>query len=113
MAATCIICENYLSGENRISLSCNCIWCQEGLNHRFRSALANQASFPPRCCRYFDTIDFSTVQSYLDDDVLHRWNEVSEEFSTKNPTYCANVKCAKFIPPARVKEHQDNLVACL
>ncbi|EXJ88448.1 hypothetical protein A1O1_05378 [Capronia coronata CBS 617.96] len=98
--------------ESPIFLSCGHGYCQPCLNHLVRSGLANKMSFPPRCCTGRRGIDMASIQAHLDQDVLTRYLDVVEEFSTPNPVYCANPVCSRYIEQSRVRDTPGKFVQC-
>ena len=98
----CPACQSIVASHEIVYLACGHPWCNDCLNNNIRTALTNRDHWPPRCCNYTrDGIDLSVIQAHLDDDVLLRFLEVGEEFSSKNPVFCFDPKCSAFIPASQ------------
>jgi hypothetical protein len=94
--ATCGACLETVDGDDLITVTCGCHYCKACLNKYIENGLANRGSFPPRCCGQETVLD--TLRAFLDARVTKRYEEVQEEFSSRNPTYCAG--CGAFLPGA-------------
>ncbi len=106
----CRACLDTLS--NPIFLDCGHCYCRPCLNSLVRIGIANRASFPPRCCRGRLGIDMEAASVYLDEDVLIRYISIKEEFSTRNPVYCANKFCSRHIEEGRIQSNQGKFIRC-
>lgn len=67
-------------------------------------------NFPPNCCQDRG-IDVAAIQHHLDEDILARLNDVYEEFSSPDPTFCANARCSIFVP-VDLKTECDQFAQC-
>ncbi|KAI1617538.1 hypothetical protein EDD36DRAFT_4065 [Exophiala viscosa] len=94
-----------------ISLLCGHAFCRKCLNRLFKEGTANRRSFPPKCCPW-SSIRLTAVQMYLDDDVLHRYNDVHDEFSDLDPVYCANKHCSSYIRQSRTNHQHGRSMMC-
>jgi hypothetical protein len=76
---------------------CGCIYCNECLNQALRLGLTTRALYPPKCsCRKI--FDIPDIHFKLDEDVVALSEQVPEEWSTRNPTYCGREGCGVFMP---------------
>lgn len=76
---------------------CGCVYCNECLNQALRVSFTTRGLYPPKCsCR--KVFDIPDIQSKLDEDVIALSEQVPEEWSTKNPTYCGREGCGVFMP---------------
>jgi hypothetical protein len=83
--------------EDYTGFMCGCIYCNECLNQALRLSFTIRALYPPKCsCRKI--FDIPDIQSKIDEDVLALSEQVPEEWSTDNPTYCGREGCGVFMP---------------
>lgn len=95
---TCSACLEIFNTNDIITVACGCHYCKPCLDTYFEIGLANRGSFPPKCCGQETALE--TVGAFLDARLIKRYGEVSEEFGSRNPTYCAG--CGAFLPGAVV-----------
>jgi hypothetical protein len=95
---TCGACLDFTN--HAITIACGCHYCLPCFNNFFESNLANRESFPPKCCG--KEIALGAVREHLHTAVLKRYEDVREEFGSKNPTYCAVPHCSTFLAGAVV-----------
>ena len=95
-----------------VTIPCGCCYCTTCFNDFFESGLANRGSFPPKCCGHKIGL-LGAVRKHLDPRVLKRYEDVEEEFSCKNPTYCANGTCGVFLHGAVVFRDFKGCQKCL
>lgn len=95
-----------------IFITCGHGFCQECLNRLFRVGTANRASWPPRCCGDNLGTEIEGIQSHLDENILIRYVTVSEEYSNRNPIYCANKPCSHYFEQTRVNNNQGKFIQC-
>lgn len=98
--------------ENLIYLSCGHGYCRPCLNQLVSTGLANRMSFPPRCCNGRQGLDMASIQTHLDTDVLARYLEIVEEYSSRDPVYCANRVCSRYIEQIRIRNSPGKFVRC-
>ena len=96
--AKCVACLENAGTNDLVTIKCGCDYCKGCFNDYFETGLANRSSFPPKCCG--QAISFDTYQLYLRNTVVNKYMDVQEEFSSKNPTYCADPTCSAFLPGA-------------
>jgi hypothetical protein len=84
--------------NHAITIACGCHYCQPCFNNFFESNLANRGSFPPKCCG--EEIAVGAVREHLHAAVLKKYEDVREEFGSRNPTYCAVPNCGTFLAGA-------------
>jgi E3 ubiquitin-protein ligase RNF144 len=92
----CGACMEMINPDNVITIDCGCHYCKSCFNGYFETGLVNRGSFPPRCCG--QEISLHSVRQYLENRVVERYEDVQEEFGSRNPTYCAD--CGTFLPGA-------------
>ncbi|EXJ73981.1 uncharacterized protein A1O5_02275, partial [Cladophialophora psammophila CBS 110553] len=107
---TCRACLDPL--EDPISLSCGHCYCRPCLNHLVSVGIANKMSWPPKCCGGWQPVDVGPLQQYLDQEVLSRYLDVQEEYSTPNPVYCSNKFCSRHIPLTQIQNTTEKFVLC-
>ncbi|KEF58307.1 uncharacterized protein A1O9_06233 [Exophiala aquamarina CBS 119918] len=101
----CSVCLEDFPEDDLLHLECACEYCKDCLNGAFRVGCASMTSFPPRCCG--KPLRSMVWASYLDPDVLGRYNEIEAEFTTHRPLYCAQKRCSEFIPDQRHLDGQE------
>jgi IBR domain, a half RING-finger domain len=69
--------------------------CRECLNQLFKAGTRNRESFPPKCCNV--PLRLTNFIHHLKDEVQRRYHEVYAEYSSKEPLYCADVTCSRFL----------------
>ena len=89
-----------------IQTACQHVYCKLCLNELFRRGLEWSGSFPPSCCV---PVDLQTAHDFLEQDVMRRYDQVKEEFSSINPTYCGVKRCAVFLTGNVI---HDNIATC-
>lgn len=92
----CGACMEMIKTDNLITIDCGCHYCTACFNGYFETGLSSRGSFPPRCCG--QEIYLRSVRQYLENRIVERYEEVQEEYGSKNPTYCAS--CGTFLPGA-------------
>lgn len=95
-----------------IFITCGHGFCQECLNRLFRVGTSNRASWPPRCCGDNLGTEIEGIQSHLDENILIRYVTVAEEYSNRNPIYCANKPCSHYFEQTRVNNNQGKFIQC-
>lgn len=90
---------------------CDHQYCRACLRQMLIIAAKNEPQYPPRCCGNPIKTD-GVASKVLSKKELHEYNEKSVEWSTKNRLYCANRKCARFIPPANIEDEHGTCKSC-
>ncbi|KIW83364.1 hypothetical protein Z517_02609 [Fonsecaea pedrosoi CBS 271.37] len=98
--------------KHPIYLDCGHTYCRLCLNELVRVGTANRIQWPPTCCFSGRPMDVSSIRQHLDEEVLSRYLEVSEEYSTRNPIYCSNKFCSLHIPPSQIEDNKEKFVLC-
>ncbi|KAI1826881.1 hypothetical protein F4861DRAFT_495530 [Xylaria intraflava] len=96
----CSVCSETINPMELARAPCSHEYCRGCLGSLFRRAVADESLFPPRCCRQDIPVDVN--RSFLDDDLVHRYEEKAVEFSTPNRTYCHRPTCSTFVPPQQI-----------
>jgi len=111
-AEKCHACMDPLSKP--IYLNCGHTFCRDCLNQLVRAGIANKASFPPRCCGGRQNgIDIDAIQNHVNEDLLLRYVSVFEEYTTLNPTYCANKHCSRPFDQIRIRKIPGKFITCI
>lgn len=108
---TCVICYDEVSRDSIIQVPCGHQYCEDCLRQNFAVAVADEASFPPRCCQRQIRLSVP-VRFHLTDDLIKRFNECNVEFNTRNRTYCHVAQCSTFIEPKYVSVHVAQCPRC-
>ncbi|EMD34829.1 hypothetical protein CERSUDRAFT_86245 [Gelatoporia subvermispora B] len=93
---TCVVCMDTISDVDIIA-PCGHHYDKDCILLLFERATEDESLFPPRCCS--EKIPLVTVHAYMSADLLQRFREKSEEFSTLKRVYCANPACSHFLGP--------------
>ncbi|KUJ24243.1 uncharacterized protein LY89DRAFT_552870, partial [Mollisia scopiformis] len=105
----CFICREEIVFILLIRLLCGHYYCRECLGRRFQVAADDRRLYPPRCC---DTkISSRTYGSRIDYHILKDYLYKKIEWDTKDPTYCSNDRCGKFVRPNNIRG-QDAKCPC-
>jgi hypothetical protein len=91
--STCSCCleEN---GE-LVTLKCGHMYCGHCLGSLVDKSMADEARFPPRCCK--QAIDVYSVADVLGRDRVEQFERKKVEYSTKDRTYCSRLTCSAFV----------------
>ena len=104
----CNICCNEFPANNFATLPCSDEYCHECLRNLCKTALQNEASFPPRCCNR--EIPLDTIRHHLSAEMYNDLQDKKLEYGTSNRTYCHDPSCNAFIP--RDCNRPNNLGKC-
>ncbi|KAJ6164938.1 hypothetical protein N7470_003610 [Penicillium chermesinum] len=100
--------------ENKSTYSagpCGHEYCGECLKQMLLVATKDEERYPPRCCGNNIPIVVASAK-VLSKKQLKEFNERSIEWSTKDRLYCANARCARFIPPSKITNEHGTCKAC-
>ncbi|KAL4983864.1 hypothetical protein BDW68DRAFT_181214 [Aspergillus falconensis] len=93
----CTACTEEFGANNMALLHCAHQYCRQCLTIIFETAIANEASFPPRCC---GPITIKTAHSFLDRELVKRYIRKKAEFETRDRMHCHRTECNTFIHPS-------------
>lgn len=106
----CSVCfENYRTAS-MVPLPCGDQYCIECLKSVFLNAVVDETLFPPRCCR--QSIPLRYIQQELSSQELNTFRSAAVEFSTRDRTYCSNLRCGIFIPPTEIAKGKAQCPQC-
>ncbi|KAL2871417.1 E3 ubiquitin-protein ligase [Aspergillus lucknowensis] len=109
--AQCCVCYDSSPVCRMIQLkNCSHIYCADCLKTLFLRATKDQSLFPPRCCR--EEIPLLLVEADMSEHELGEFESAAIEYTTKDRTYCSNIRCGKFIPPSRITADQAECDVC-
>ena len=97
----CVACSGELATDQTVHCPCSndyCVECYEGL---VRAAVANEAFFPPRCCK--QAIPIQTTETVLASTIVLELRTKEVEYSTHNRIYCRVSTCSAFIHPKLIE----------
>lgn len=106
----CNACMETVPTRTTLLPQCEQTYCRICLQDLFTSSIAEPTLFPPRCCRLAVPLEVCRVM--LPKGLIKELNLKVEELATPNPTYCANVKCSKFIRQKDIKHDVGRCVFC-
>lgn len=105
------ICTDMFRSDDIIRLDCKHIYCHTCLKQIFMHAASDIAYFPPRCCNKVE-IPIHLVSNYLSTAEMENYTDAAIEVKTPKRTYCSNMLCGKFIPPANIDADSANCTRC-
>ncbi|KAF7871605.1 hypothetical protein EAF04_003712 [Stromatinia cepivora] len=91
----CTICHEQQDYKQTALLMCGCAYCSSCIKIRFTRATEAEYMFPAECCD--QTIDLSSIRSFLTADILRDYEAKAIEYGSTDRTYCANRDCLTFI----------------
>lgn len=96
--------ENQPSEKDVLRLDCPCRYCHDCLEQMFSAALKNEECYPPSCCN--GEVSFKLARRRISPALAREFAAKRLELSTKDKTYCHEVKCSNFIAPYSI--HNGN-----
>ncbi|KAL4749999.1 hypothetical protein BDW72DRAFT_194357 [Aspergillus terricola var. indicus] len=96
----CTACMEEFGVDEMAHLPCAHQYCRQCLAIIFERAIANEFSFPPRCCR---PITIKTAHSFLDRELVRRYIHKKAELETRDKMYCHKAECSAFIHPSFIE----------
>lgn len=109
--AECISCGTYKSPLDFCEVACGHQYCVECINKLVGIALANELSFPPRCCR--QPLSLGSISNCLDKRLRDKFEQREVEFRSPNRTYCCRETCSQFIEPDNIDGTTATCPTCL
>lgn len=85
-------------------------YCPECLERLFKTSIADESLFPPRCCRQAVVID--TVRHILPKQLLASYYEKKREFESLNRIYCCKPNCSALIPSETIEDERGRCRKC-
>ncbi|PGH13340.1 hypothetical protein AJ79_03757 [Helicocarpus griseus UAMH5409] len=73
-------------------------------------SLVDESSCPPRCCK--KVIPLSIVDGILGGELLSKFHIKCIENDDQNRTYCSNVTCSAYLPPATARDYAAKCGVC-
>lgn len=98
----CTCCTEKYPQSDIIQTECAHTYCRECIVRLFENALANEASFPPRCCRLPIAVSI-TVEDMIGIEIMKRYKERNTEVNDCHRTYCSTSPCYRYIPPQNIR----------
>jgi hypothetical protein len=92
----CVVCGDENHREEFLR-PCEHGYCEECLQEGFKNALKSKSLL--KCCKKNLSVDDCTG---LGAKFVEGYKELMLELTTKNPMYCCNASCAKFLPPSAI-----------
>ncbi|ESZ96061.1 hypothetical protein SBOR_3538 [Sclerotinia borealis F-4128] len=96
--ADCVSCMEAGEKAKMCVLSCEHAYCEECIGGAFQAALSSKTRF--KCCKL--NVPVNVASSWLDATFIASYKMLILEQATKDPRYCSNKECTKFIPPANI-----------
>ena len=98
----CAACHEQKHNFDVVDVPCGHHYCRDCAVSMFKTAMADESFFPPRCCDR--AIPIEDVKSFfLTPALVKEFEAKTIEFSTLDRTYCSIPSCALFIPPKQIK----------
>ncbi|KAI4657741.1 uncharacterized protein J4E78_006129 [Alternaria triticimaculans] len=113
MSKSCVICGTEES-ESELLIEAPCkrhLVCADDLASFFENATNNESLYPPQCCDVMFVLD--EYEDYLPWEVSWAYQVKQQGEYTilaKFRTYCANLACAKFLPPGNHVEDPESKI---
>ncbi|PQE16746.1 IBR finger domain protein [Rutstroemia sp. NJR-2017a BBW] len=96
--ADCASCMEAGEKANMCMLPCKHAYCGECIAGAFQNALSSKTRF--KCCKTNISVGLAT--RWLEAPFIASYELLILEQTTKNPRYCSNKTCNKFVPPADI-----------
>ncbi|KAK5125538.1 hypothetical protein LTR85_000649 [Meristemomyces frigidus] len=109
-AAACVSCLESVPADELAGAPCGHDYCSGCVTQLFTNAMADEAAFPPRCCRQH--LDLDAMRPYLDAATARAFQQKAVELSTQDRTYCHQQQCSTFIPPATIHGDVADCPSC-
>ncbi|KAB8204430.1 hypothetical protein BDV34DRAFT_213885 [Aspergillus parasiticus] len=94
----CVACMEAKPSFDVFKATCSHYYCRSCTGRLVRDSFVDESLFPPKCCRV--PFPLPTVKAFLDEEVIRRFEEKTVEHNDFNRTYCANLSCSRYLPPA-------------
>ena len=91
------------------STPCGHRYCRECICTLVRLSLADEQSFPPRCCKQPFGID--EVKQFLTPELISEYGEKKQEYATASRIYCSDARCSALLHPINISD-QDKTGVC-
>lgn len=101
---SCVSCGGIFYAYNAARMSCQHVYCRDCVNTVVKTALIDEAMFPPRCCKQLFPIN--DMQRLLTPELNSQYGEKKIEFETSDRTYCSNPNCSTFLYPVNIVEKE-------
>ncbi|KAJ5383935.1 hypothetical protein N7517_001846 [Penicillium concentricum] len=98
----CVSCTEEYPVSDMIQTECAHSYCRKCIMHLFENSLANNALFPPRCCR-LPIRPSTTVEDMIGIEMTKRYKARKTEVYDSHRTYCSNSTCARYILPQNIR----------
>ncbi|TVY18927.1 hypothetical protein LARI1_G003739 [Lachnellula arida] len=101
---SCVSCGGVFYAYNAARMSCQHVYCRDCVNTVVKTALIDEAMFPPRCCK--KPFQINDMQRLLTPELNSQYGEKKIEFETPDRTYCSNPNCSTFLYPVNIVEKE-------
>ena len=106
----CVVCGDEVKESNTMTAPCGDTYCGGCVDELFDRAAKHELDFPPKCCGQLITLEGARL--FLSPAIHDKFQEKSEEFSTRNRTYCFDPMCLSFISPKAIDDDKAKCPAC-
>ncbi|TVY49796.1 hypothetical protein LOCC1_G000412 [Lachnellula occidentalis] len=101
---SCVSCGGVFYAYNAARMSCQHVYCRDCVRTVVKTALIDEAMFPPRCCK--QPFQINDMRRLLTPELNSQYGEKKIEFETSDRTYCSKPNCSTFLHPDNVAEKE-------
>ncbi|TVY45975.1 hypothetical protein LSUB1_G000218 [Lachnellula subtilissima] len=106
---SCVSCGDIFYAYNAARMSCQHVYCRDCIHTVVKTALIDEAMFPPRCCK--QPFQINDMRRLLTPELNSQYAEKKIEFETSDRTYCSNPNCSTFLYPVNIAK-KENIGIC-
>lgn len=107
---TCCVCSERFRPGDVLRLECNDVFCRTCLREFIMTTIQDKSLFPPKC--HNRALSRKVVSCLLSEEELENFESTEVEVSSGVKTYCSNVSCGRFIPPAQIIADRADCIRC-
>lgn len=93
----CLGCTDSCHPDQAVSAACGHSYCATCATSFIKAAMSDRSIFPPTCCDK-ELLDVDQAKWFMTRDDSIRFDQISAEYYTIDPLYCAAPDCAAFLP---------------
>ncbi|KAJ5499180.1 hypothetical protein N7453_008231 [Penicillium expansum] len=104
----CVSCRDDQLQDDMIKTKCSHFYCKACLVRLFQNSLRDESLFPPQCCNK----PIAASEKMLGSALVQKHREKAIEVKDPDRTYCADSKCARYLPPTAARNRVCKCVGC-